>query len=56
MTGPGKEKVEHCLALKRKMSEEARKKGAGKMPVPVLSCNLVEELYSSAGNLVKRGN
>ena len=27
----------------------------GKTLVPVLSCNLVEELYTSAGQLVKRG-
>ena len=37
------------------MSEEARRRGAGKTLVPVLSCNLVEELYTSAGQLVKRG-
>ena len=27
----------------------------GKTLVPVLSCNLVEELYTTAGQLVKRG-
>ena len=38
------------------MSEEARRRmGSGKTLVPVLSCNLVEELYTSAGQLVKRG-
>ena len=38
------------------MSEEVRRGvGAGKTLVPVLSCNLVEELYTSAGQLVKRG-
>ena len=37
------------------MSEEVRGRGMGKTLVPVLSCNLVEELYTSAGQLVKRG-
>ena len=36
------------------MSEEVRGR-MGKTLVPVLSCNLVEELYTSAGQLVKRG-
>ena len=37
------------------MSEEVRGRGMGKTLVPVLSCNLVEELYTSAGQLIKRG-
>ena len=37
------------------MSEEVRRGQVGKTLVPVLSCNLVEELYTSAGQLVKRG-
>ena len=36
------------------MMSEGRR-GVGKTLVPVLSCNLVEELYTSAGQLVKRG-
>ena len=36
------------------MSEEVRR-GVGKTLVPVLSCNLVEELYNVTGQLVRRG-